>query len=95
MLLEARRITKSYRSDGRRVNVLKGVDLSIARGEMIAIVGSSGVGKSTLMHVLGTLDVPDEGQVLLEGRDLFAIREEERTSLRNAAIGFIFQFHHL
>ncbi len=95
MLLEARRITKSYRSDGRIVDVLRGVDLSIAEGEMVAIVGSSGVGKSTLMHVLGTLDVPDEGQVLLEGRDLFAIGEEERTSLRNAAIGFIFQFHHL
>ena len=67
MLLEAKRITKSYCSDGRRVNVLKGVDLSVARREMIAIVGSSGVGKSTLMHVLGTLDVPDDGQVLLEG----------------------------
>jgi lipoprotein-releasing system ATP-binding protein len=95
MLLEARRITKSYHLDGRRVDVLRGVDLSIAEGEMVAIVGSSGVGKSTLMHVLGTLDVPDEGQVLLDGRDLFAIGEEKRTLLRNQAIGFIFQFHHL
>jgi lipoprotein-releasing system ATP-binding protein len=95
MLLEARGVTKSYRSNGRSVEVLRGIDLSIAEGEMVAIVGASGVGKSTLLHVLGTLDVPDAGKVLLGGRDLFTIDEDERTSLRNSDIGFIFQFHHL
>jgi lipoprotein-releasing system ATP-binding protein len=93
--LEGQKLAKSYRSDGRTVEVLKNLDLAIGRGEMVAIVGASGVGKSTLMHLLGTLDVPDEGTVLLEGRDLFAIDESERLKLRNRTIGFIFQFHHL
>ncbi|HSF15363.1 MAG TPA: ABC transporter ATP-binding protein [Vicinamibacteria bacterium] len=94
-MLEARNLVKTYRTDGRNVPVLRGVDLRVAEGEMVAVVGASGVGKSTLMHVLGTLDVPDEGKVLLEGNDLFALDEEERTRLRNETIGFIFQFHHL
>ncbi|HXV64746.1 MAG TPA: ABC transporter ATP-binding protein [Vicinamibacteria bacterium] len=94
-MLEARNLVKTYRTDGRNVPVLRGVDLRVAEGEMVAVVGASGVGKSTLMHMLGTLDVPDEGQVLLAGKDLFALGEEERTRLRNETIGFIFQFHHL
>jgi lipoprotein-releasing system ATP-binding protein len=93
--LEARGLLKSYRSDGREVQVLRGAELEVAAGEMVAIVGSSGVGKSTLMHLLGTLDVPDSGTVLLAGRDLFALSEAERMKLRNGTIGFIFQFHHL
>jgi lipoprotein-releasing system ATP-binding protein len=93
--LEGRGLAKAYRSDGRGVEVLRNLDIAVARGEMVAIVGASGVGKSTLMHLLGTLDVPDEGTVLLEGRDLFALDETERTALRNRTIGFIFQFHHL
>jgi lipoprotein-releasing system ATP-binding protein len=93
--LEGRGLAKSYRSDGRSVEVLRDLDIQIAKGEMVAIVGSSGVGKSTLMHLLGTLDFPDAGTVLLEGRDLFALEESERLSLRNRTIGFIFQFHHL
>jgi lipoprotein-releasing system ATP-binding protein len=94
-LLEGRGLAKSYRSDGRSVEVLRDLDIEIAKGEMVAIVGSSGVGKSTLMHLLGTLDFPDAGTVLLEGRDLFALPEAERLVLRNRTIGFIFQFHHL
>ena len=94
-LLEGRNLAKSYRSDGREVEVLRNLDVAVGRGEMVAIVGSSGVGKSTLMHLLGTLDVPDEGTVFLEGRDLFALEETERMRIRNQTIGFIFQFHHL
>lgn len=93
--LEGRNLAKRYRSDGRGVEVLRNLEISVARGEMVAIVGASGVGKSTLMHLLGTLDVPDEGTVFLEGRDLFALDEAERMTLRNRTIGFIFQFHHL
>ena len=93
--LEGRNLAKSYRSDGRGVEVLRNLDISVAQGEMVAIVGASGVGKSTLMHLLGTLDVPDEGTVLLEGRDLFSVGESERMKIRNQTIGFIFQFHHL
>jgi lipoprotein-releasing system ATP-binding protein len=93
--LEGRGLRKSYRSDGRSVDVLRDLDIQVERGEMVAIVGSSGVGKSTLMHLLGTLDVPDAGKVLLEGRDLFALEEAARLTLRNRTIGFIFQFHHL
>jgi lipoprotein-releasing system ATP-binding protein len=94
-LLEARGLLKSYHSDGREVSVLRGAELEVAEGEMVAIVGASGVGKSTLMHLLGTLDVPDSGTVFLAGRDLFALSEAERMKLRNETIGFIFQFHHL
>ncbi len=94
-LLEGRNLAKSYPSDGRGVEVLRNLDISVSRGEMVAIVGASGVGKSTLMHLLGTLDVPDAGSVFLEGRDLFAIDEAERMKIRNQTIGFIFQFHHL
>ncbi len=93
--IEARNLTKSYTSNERKISVLQGVDMEVAEGEMVAIVGSSGVGKSTLMHVLGTLDIPDEGTVHLDGRDLFALSEPERLALRNEAIGFVFQFHHL
>jgi len=94
-LLEGRGLAKTYRSDGRTVEVLRDLDIVVSRSEMVAIVGSSGVGKSTLMHLLGTLDVPDAGTVFLEGRDLFALDEAERMRIRNQTIGFIFQFHHL
>ncbi len=95
MFLEAHNLTKAYASNGRRVEVLRGVDLSIEKGEMVAIVGASGVGKSTLMHVLGSLDVPDSGTVHLGGKALFELSEDARTRLRNETIGFVFQFHHL
>jgi len=93
--IEARGLSKSYTSEERRVTVLNGVDMDVDEGEMVAIVGSSGVGKSTLMHVLGTLDVPDSGSVSFEGNDLFSLPEPGRLAFRNEAIGFVFQFHHL
>ncbi len=95
MLVEARSLVKSYHADEQEVPVLRGVDLTVNEGEMLAIVGASGVGKSTLMHILGTLDVPDEGTLLLEGQNVFELPENERTRLRNETIGFVFQFHHL
>jgi len=95
LLIQASGLWKSYRSDERSVEVLRGVDLTVEQGEMVAIVGASGVGKSTLMHLLGTLDVRDAGSVRLGGQDVFSLDEEARNRLRNESIGFIFQFHHL
>jgi lipoprotein-releasing system ATP-binding protein len=93
-LLQAVGLCKSY-TDGRRIDVLVDLDLHVAAGEAVAIVGQSGVGKSTLLHVLGTLDQPTGGKVLFDGVDLFGLREREQALLRNREIGFIFQFHHL
>ncbi len=93
--LEARGLVKGFPSGGRYLPVLREADLSIAGGEMVAILGASGVGKSTLLHVLGTIDGPEKGSVRIDGSDVFALSEPERTQLRNKAIGFIFQFHHL
>jgi len=95
VLIQATGLKKTYRSDGRSVEVLRGADISVEQGEMVAIVGASGVGKSTLMHILGTLDLPDEGVLLFGDQAVFELDEESRNRLRNKAIGFIFQFHHL
>jgi lipoprotein-releasing system ATP-binding protein len=94
-LLEARGVTKGYPSGDVFLQVLQGAVLEVAEGEMVAIVGASGVGKSTLLHVLGSIDVPEEGTVLIDGQDVFALSEPERTELRNRTVGFVFQFHHL
>ncbi len=94
-LLQAHGLVKSFRHGGRVIEVLRGVDLVVKPGERLAIVGKSGVGKSTLLHVLGTLDRPDAGQVLFEGRNVFEMREPEVAAFRNRHIGFVFQFHHL
>jgi lipoprotein-releasing system ATP-binding protein len=95
-VLIARDLVKSFRGgDGGVVPVLNGVDLSVARGEMIAVVGASGAGKSTLLHVLGALDRPDRGEVLIGGQSLSNRSDDELAALRNRAVGFVFQFHHL
>ncbi len=88
-------IRKSFTTNGSRVEVLQGVDLDIYEGEMVAIVGASGVGKSTLLHVLGTLERPDHGEVLYRGESVFNYDEQRLASFRNQTIGLVFQFHHL
>jgi lipoprotein-releasing system ATP-binding protein len=95
LLLEARNLSKSYQSPVRRIDVLKELDLQIPYGKTIAVMGASGVGKSTLLHVLGGLDRPDNGQILFEGRDLASSSAQELADFRNAKIGFVFQMHHL
>ena len=96
MVLEARDLVKSYRGgDGGVIHVLNGVNLSVARGEMVAIVGASGAGKSTLLHVLGALDAPSRGTVVLNGKPIAGRSDEELSAIRNATVGFVFQFHHL
>ncbi len=100
-LLECRDLTRTYTMAGTRgeraneVKVLLGVDLSIAAGEMVSIVGQSGVGKSTLLQICGTLDSPTSGQVLYQGQDVFAFPQAQVADFRNQRIGFVFQFHHL
>ena len=94
-VIEARNLWKSYQGPGGPVDVLKGVDLSVARGEVVALLGASGVGKSTLLNVLGSLDSPDRGEALLGGVSLFGVDASGRARIRNQAIGFVFQFHHL
>ena len=94
-LLAATGIVKSYRTAAGDVKVLRGVDLEVAEGEMLAITGASGVGKSTLLHVLGTLDHPDDGSLRVAGEDVLALSETRRCEFRNRTLGFVFQFHHL
>ena len=95
-VLVARDIVKSFRGgDGAPVHVLNGVNLDVARGEMVAVVGASGAGKSTLLHVVGALERPNQGQVCIDGQSLADRTDEELAAIRNRKIGFIFQFHHL
>ena len=94
-LIKTEALSKSFEIGGSPIEVLAGVELAISRGERIAITGQSGVGKSTLLHILGTLDRPTTGRVLLDGEDAFAKTPAEIARLRNATVGFVFQFHHL
>jgi lipoprotein-releasing system ATP-binding protein len=94
-LIQVQQLFKSYGNGTKRVEVLKGVDLTFSQGEKAAIVGASGVGKTTLLHVLGTLDQPTAGKVLYEGKDIFNLNEKDLALFRNREIGFVFQFHHL
>ncbi len=91
MLLEARAIHKSY----GKLQILKGVDLSVERGEIVSIIGASGAGKSTLLHILGTLDKADSGNLTIDGETVSRMSEKKLVTFRNQKIGFIFQFHHL
>lgn len=94
-LLQAIDIHKSFRLDSTTLDILKGINLEVERGSMVALRGRSGSGKSTLLNILGTLDSPDRGKVLFEGRDVTTLTDEELSTYRNRNIGFVFQFHHL
>jgi lipoprotein-releasing system ATP-binding protein len=94
-VVECRGLAKTYRTGPLEVPVLTGIDLAVAPGERIAIVGTSGAGKSTLLHLLGGLDVPSAGEVWIDGAALATMTERGRGEVRNRALGFLYQFHHL
>jgi lipoprotein-releasing system ATP-binding protein len=88
-------ISKGFSHNGVRMEILKGVDFSLQKAETVAIVGASGIGKSTLLHVMGTLDRPDQGSLWFQGKNVFRFDDDELARFRNDSVGFIFQFHHL
>ena len=90
-MIEVKNIHKSFGT----LEVLKGVDLTVEKGEIVSIIGKSGAGKTTLLQIIGTLDKPDAGNVVIDGVDVFALKEKELADFRNRHIGFIFQFHQL
>jgi lipoprotein-releasing system ATP-binding protein len=94
-IIAVRNLTKSFRNGGVRVDILKGVTFDLQAGETLAIVGASGIGKSTLLHILGTLDRPDSGKFLFQGEEVFSYDEVKLAKFRNECVGFVFQFHHL
>jgi lipoprotein-releasing system ATP-binding protein len=93
--LLVRGVQKTFLHGGRQLPVLRGIDLELRPGERVAVVGASGVGKSTLLHILGTLDVPTAGQILFDGTDVTKLHSNKLAEFRNREIGFVFQFHHL
>jgi len=93
--LQARHLAKVYDEGPSRIQVLDDVSLTVARGEMVAIVGASGSGKSTLLHILGLLDVPSSGEVTVDGIAAAGLSEGQKSALRNRSLGFVYQFHHL
>jgi len=94
-LIETRGLGKTFYDGDREIRVLSGLDLAVHAGEEIAIVGESGTGKSTLLHIIGSLETPSAGKVLFEGRDLFALDSKSLADFRNRKLGFVFQFHYL
>lgn len=94
-MIEVKDLKKSFAAGQRRVDVLRGIDLRIEEGERVAVVGASGAGKTTLMHILGGLDHPTSGVVSYRGQDIFALRGGALDAFRNQTIGFVFQFHQL
>lgn len=95
LILEATGLRKTYTTGPQQVTVWQDIHLQVNAGETLAIVGASGSGKTTLLNALGGLDTVDEGQVLIDGKDLSSMNETQRTALRNQDIGFVYQFHHL
>jgi len=95
VMLRVEGVAKTFETGPTTLDVLRGVDLDIMRGEILAIVGPSGVGKSTLLHIMGTLDRPTKGRVTIDGTDVFALPDEAMAAFRNQTVGFVFQFHHL
>ena len=91
----AESLRKSFSEAGRTLEILRGVDLRVERGAMTAVIGASGSGKTTLLQLLGGLDVPTSGRVLVDGQSIHELSERERGHLRNRAVGFVYQFHHL
>ena len=90
-IIRAENIVKNYGN----VSVLKGVDLSVASGEIVAVTGSSGAGKTTLLQIIGSLESPDSGRVSIDGKDIFSLDKNALAAFRNNTLGFVFQFHHL
>ncbi len=95
-LVQVRGLQKCFESSGTaRIEILQGIELDLRPAESLAIVGASGIGKSTLLHILGTLDRPDSGSIRFRGVDVFAMNSDRLAGFRNRSIGFVFQFHHL
>jgi lipoprotein-releasing system ATP-binding protein len=95
VVLEAKSLVKTFEDVGRKVEVLRGVDLGVAKGDRVAIIGSSGSGKTTLLQLLGGLDEPTSGEIAVAGESMTQASDVERGRLRNRALGFVYQFHHL
>ena len=94
-MLEAKNLHKVYNHNAQKLHVLKGIKLSIEKGHFVAILGPSGAGKTTLMHLLGGLDSPTQGEVFFQGNNIYALSDRKLAELRNRKIGFVFQFYHL
>src|SRR3954447_20209500 len=93
--LEVNDVFKSYFLNGKRIDVLRGVTVHIEKGELVSLIGASGSGKSTFLHVAGTLDAPAAGKMTFEGRSVFDMNDAEVAEFRNRSIGFVFQSHYL
>ena len=94
-LIQVRSLNKTFSIPGRTLHILKDITFDLYKGDMTALMGPSGVGKSTLLHILGTLDRPTSGNVLYEGRDVFELKSDALAEFRSRSVGFVFQFHHL
>jgi len=94
-VIQAKGLRRSFTMDRKKIDVLRGLDLTVRSGELLGIVGASGVGKSTLLHILGGLEQPSGGEVSIDGDDIYRLKDTSRSGVRGRKIGFVFQFHHL
>ncbi len=94
-IIKTQNLVKRYFLDSSSIGALKGINISVEKGEMVALMGPSGSGKSTLLHILGGIDTPTEGKVFINNQDIFSLKESSLARFRNSYIGFVFQFHHL